>query len=341
MSTTKIFNKRHIFGLDWRWLTHPITLFVLLQIVWVSVTVTWVMWFDSKQSQIAALKHSLNQNLPEGDSTLSTLIAGIVLLVLILLGIVGLFIWGQRQKVLMRQQKYFMSSVTHELRSPLASLKLGYETLLHRNVSEAMKNQILSMTTLDIDRLTKLIEHILVSSRFDRGIVLFKNDRSQFLVKGKIETFIHGLSYLDQGTDKRFEVSCPENLHIYFSESAFALIVINILENALKYSKPDTIIEVTVAEELSGLSIEVRDYGLGLDKREQKKIFKMFHRGDLARQRAIPGTGLGLYIVKSTIDQIGGVVTVSSDGRGLGSTFKVHLPQSKFLGTKRFESDPI
>ena len=329
MSFIKFFRKKNFLGLDWRWLTHPITLFVVLQIVWVAVTIIWVVWFDSKQSQIAALQHSLNQNSPEADSTFATLIAGIVLLVLILLGIVGLFIWGQRQKGLMRQQKYFMSSVTHELRSPLASLKLGYETLLHRNVTEKIKNQILTMTTLDIDRLTKLIEHILVSSRLDRGVILFKNDRTRFTVRDKILSFIHGLSYLDTHINQRFKVAGGEHLEIFFSESAFALIIINILENALKYSKPESLIEVTIESELSGLSITVRDHGLGLDKREQKKIFKMFHRGDLARQRAIPGTGLGLYIVKSTIDQIGGVVAVSSEGRGLGSTFKVHLPEGR------------
>ncbi len=326
-SITKYLRTRR-FGLDWRWLAHPITLFVVLQIVWVAVTVIWVVWFDSKQAQIAALRQSLNQNLQDTDTTLTTLIAGIVLLVLILLGIVGLFIWGQRQKGLMRQQKYFLSSVTHELKTPLSSLKLGYETLLHRNVSETLKNQILTMTNRDIDRLTKLIDHILVSSRFDRGVVLFKNDRAVFFVKEKIESFIKGLSYSDSKIEQRFNFTCHPSLSIQFSESAFALILINILENALKYSKTDTIVDISVEEELSGLAISVRDRGLGLDKREQKKIFKMFHRGDLARQKAIPGTGLGLYIVKSTIDQVGGVVTVSSDGRGLGSTFKVHLPLS-------------
>ena len=328
-SITKFLSKKFI-GLDWRWLAHPITLFVVLQIVWVAVTVIWVVWFDSKQAQIAALQHSLNQNLAEGDSTFITLIAGIVLLVLILLGIVGLFIWGQRQKLLMRQQKYFLSSVTHELRSPLASLKLGYETLLHRNVTESVKNQILSMTNLDIDRLTKLIEHILVSSKFDRGVVLFKNDRMRFFVKEKILTFIHGLTYLDEKIETRIKIDCADNLEVTLSESAFALIVINILENALKYSKAETNIEIRVEQELSGIGISIRDFGHGLDKREQKKIFKMFHRGDLARQRAIPGTGLGLYIVKSTIDQIGGVVTVSSEGRGLGSIFNVHFPAQSF-----------
>jgi two-component system OmpR family sensor kinase len=83
---------------------------------------------------------------------------------------------------------------------------------------------------------------------------------------------------------------------------------------------------VTAMTSPTQFTISVSDKGLGLSKRDRKKIFKMFYRGGDARARAIPGTGLGLFIVKTTVEQLGGSINVESAGPGEGSTFKVHLP---------------
>jgi len=318
---------RFLRGNRMRLLAHPITIFVLLQIFWVAFIVMWIIYVVNRQNELTELAANLGATFLTSNQTLVTLVAGIVLLVLILLGIVGLFVWGQKQQRMIRQQRRFVSSVTHELRTPLASLKLANETLIYRNLNEEAKAKILSLSLLDIDRLSRMVDQILVSARLDRGILLFDQDVESLDVAVQIEELIDGLRHTDSDIHSRIHIHCAENLHFKTSKTAFNLVVGNLIENACKYSAKGTLVEVDVSLDRGHLKIMIRDQGVGLEPKEQKRIFKMFHRGDVATKNAIPGTGLGLFIVKTALLQLGGVIKVASDGPGKGSAFEVHIPE--------------
>lgn len=315
------------------WVIHPISVFVILQVVWVAILVIWVNWFFGSREELAQVSRTLGQDHIVSGTALGVLIAGIVLLVVILIGTVALFVWGQRQTNLIGQQRSFVSSVTHELRSPLASLQLVYETLRARALPEATKNQLLDMGLLDIERLVKLVDQILISARLDRGIVMFQNDVLELSIRHIVTEVIGSLTFLDHKIVARVKLKCDPSLAFTMSKGALALIVGNLLENAIKYSPKDSPINISVDLVDKRLMLNIQDYGFGLEKRERKRIFKMFYRGSLATLKAIPGTGLGLFIVKTIVAQLGGEVKVYSLGKGLGSTFQVLIPPPVKEGT--------
>ena len=311
-----------------RWMTHPITIFVALQIVWLAITIIWVVWFVGQQEEIANMANRFGHEYFSPNVTVAFLIAGCVLLGVLLFGLILLFVFGQRQSYVARQQRAFVSSVTHELKSPLASLQLAFETMQSRRLDEPTSARFADMVQTDLDRLKRLIDQILVAGRLDRGILAFEEETQSVHVADLIERLSEKLSYLDKDIAQRLKIDCPPKLVLHVSRSAMTLILNNLLENALKYSPRGTEIHVGVDQTGSEVFLYVRDQGLGLDKKDMRRIFKMFHRSESAIKKAIPGTGLGLYIVKSAVRLLGGRVWVESAGRNLGSTFYVSLPTS-------------
>ena len=153
-----------------KWFSHPVFIFVTLQVVWIAITLIWVIWFLDSAQEIKKLSEDLGHPHLNNHYTLVILVVGCILLGVILLGTVILFVKTQQQSNLMNQQKSFVSSVTHELRSPLASLQLTFETMRARTLDTSTSRKLLDMASEDTQRLTRLVDQILVSSRLDRGI---------------------------------------------------------------------------------------------------------------------------------------------------------------------------
>ena len=308
---------------------HPISVFVIMQILWAAILTLWVIWFVGRRREIEKLASQLSPSmLPTDDtSVVALIVVGIVLLSMLGAGTIMLFAWGQRQTSLIRQQRHFVSSVTHELRTPLASIHLAYETLTSRNLPDETKQKLLVMSLVDIDRLIRLVNQILISSRLDRGLAMFQDDVKTINVAQSLHAIIETLNYLDRHISQRVTVHCRDYLNWQGSQNAFNMVMSNLIENAIKYSPPKAAIEIKAEDSQGGLKISVTDQGLGLMAKEKKRIFKMFYRSQDATGRAIPGTGLGLFIVKTTLEQLGGQISVQSAGLGLGSTFKVVFPK--------------
>ncbi len=299
-----------------------------MQILWAAILTLWVIWFVGRRREIERLASQLNPSLlPTDDTSVVVLIVvGIVMLSLLGAGTIMLFAWGQRLSSLIQQQRNFVSSVTHELRTPLASIHLAYETLTGRELPEATKNQILTMSRIDIERLIRLVNQILISSRLDRGLSMFNDDIRDNKVDKSLRAILGTLAHLDANIQERIQIKCDPSLVWHGSQNAFNIIAGNLIENAIKYSSPKSPIVVEATSQNNEFTLAISDRGLGLNKRDRKKIFKMFYRGGDARSRAIPGTGLGLFIVKTTVEQLGGIIDVTSPGPGEGSTFRVTLP---------------
>ncbi len=315
-----------------KWITHPIFVFVGLQIVWLTIVILWVVWFLGQQETFANLKKIIGTSSTVSPTTgIFTLVVGCVLLGIILVGTVVLFVFIQVQSSLLRQQKSFVSSVTHELRSPLASLQLSFETLQRHKLGESTRDKIFSMVNKDLERLSLLVERILIAGRLDKGIIDYKNTLDEIEIK---ELLLHVLAqqlHLDPKLEPRITVNCPENLVLQGSRLGLGIIMGNLIENAIKYSPKDSPIAIQVAIKDYELWVSVEDHGIGLSKKEMRKVFKMFHRSPHAQIRAVPGTGLGLFIVKSITESMGGRIWVESEGLGKGSRFIVALSRANIV----------
>ncbi len=315
-----------------KWLTHPIFVFVGLQIVWLTIVILWVVWFLGQQETLTNLSKIIGNSSTVNPATgIFSLVIGCVLLGIILVGTVVLFVFIQVQSGLLRQQKAFVSSVTHELRSPLASLQLSFETLQRHKLADSTRDKIFSMVNKDLERLSLLVERILIAGRLDKGIIDYKNSHDEIEIKELLLHVVTQQMHLDQRLERRIRVECPESLMIQGSRLGLNIVLGNLLENAVKYSPKDSPILILVELKDYELWISIEDQGIGLNKSEQRKVFKLFHRSGRAQARAIPGTGLGLYIVRSIMISMGGRIWVESDGIGKGSKFTVALSRSNVL----------
>jgi len=315
-----------------KWLTHPIFVFVGLQVVWLTILILWVVWFLGQQETFNNLKKIIgNASTVNPTTGVFTLVIGCVLLGIILVGTVVLFVFIQVQSSMIRQQKSFVSSVTHELRSPLASLQLSFETLQRHKLSDITRDKIFSMVNKDLERLSLLVERILIAGRLDKGIIDYKNSLDEIEIK---ELIIHVLAqqlHLDQKLEPRITILCPDHLIMQGSRLGLNIVVGNLIENAIKYSPKDSPIGIRVDIKDYEVWLSVEDRGIGLSKNEQRKVFKMFHRSPRAQIRAVPGTGLGLFIVKAVTESMGGRIWAESDGIGKGSRFTVALSRANVL----------
>lgn len=308
-----------------RILTHPIAIFVILQLVCIATSVLWVVWFIDQDAALLQVSQSFSEYNLNRSYGLGLLIAGCILLGVILVGTIFLFVFGLKQSKLNRQQQNFISSVTHELRSPLSSIQLAFETLRLRNLSAAASQQLHTVVLSDIDRLKRLVDQILLSAKLDRGMLDIKKVE-RLEVKTVINSAITKSSHLQVGLNHRISLECDDALVIESSPDAIDLVLGNLLENAVKYSPRNSPIRIVASDVGKFVRIEVIDQGFGLSPRDFKRVFKMFHRAEVATKKAIPGTGLGLFIVQNIVRSLGGNISVSSLGKDMGSTFTVLLP---------------
>lgn len=255
------------------------------------------------------------------------LVSGLILLTAMLIGSIWLFIIGQKRTSDFRQQQIFVSSVTHELRSPLANLQLTFETLKKRQLPDDVKQTLLENGEKDTERLLRLVNQILISARLDKGIERFDEKNVAIDVAELIDQSIERAEILEETVRSRIQILCSGGIKIHGPRSAFLLMLSNLIENAVKYSDKNDPIEIRAGfDGPDHVLLAIKDRGQGLTKSELKKVFRMFYRGPIANAKAIKGTGIGLFIVKTVARLMNGTVWAESEGRDLGSTFYLRIP---------------
>jgi signal transduction histidine kinase len=228
-----------------------------------------------------------------------------------------------------RRQNSFIDSVTHELRSPLASLKLCLETQARQGLQSDQREQLREMMLDDVERLSAFIDDILESSRLGQGTEARPIETVDLgvLVRRCVSTTTrrHHLE------PRSITVDLPAEMVLRSDPTALEVVVRNLLDNAIKYSDPPR--EVSVAATRSpkgGLCIEVCDNGVGIPRSELKRVFERFYRVDDEAVRSRRGTGLGLYVVASLVRGVGGRLRADSDGPGTGTRMVIMLPPRVF-----------
>ncbi len=253
------------------------------------------------------------------------LFLGILLLAVIISGVVLNTIFLVREIRRNEQHDAFINAVTHELKTPIASIRLYIETLQSRTVDDAKREEFYRTMLADSERLLSTIDQILRTGRI--GHARRKLNVSEIEIHALIEECLartHTLHHLPADSIVyRRGPSAVVRGDLDEVRSA----ITNLFDNAVKYSGKRAQVEVEV-ERMDGkyVSIRVKDQGPGIPKKDLKRIFKRFYRvpGPIARR--VPGTGLGLFIVRSVAKAHGGRVWAESEGPGRGSTFVLQLP---------------
>jgi signal transduction histidine kinase len=305
-----------------RRIIHPIMALIAIQLIWITAVVFWIYWFIGKQREFRELAEKYRPELLGQGANWPVMVEGLVMLVLILIGVYVIFVYWKRQSNLYLQQRNIISQVTHELKSPLASIQLHLETIRLRKPTEERLDSFVGTMLADTERLHYLINNLLMAARLeqrrkqsDRRVA----DLTQ-LVNEHVE---RERGALPQGGSISLEAAPA--LKALVDPEEMGMVIRNLFENAVLYSPQSPEISVRLVKNAAWLQLSVQDHGRGLDKKEQKRVFDRFYRvqppGDNVR-----GTGLGLYIVESVIKGYGGTVGVTSDGPGKGCTFTVKFP---------------
>ena len=245
---------------------------------------------------------------------------GSVFLGIMLIGIFQVRKSFRRESELLARQKTFLHSVTHEFKSPVASLRLQIETLLKRNLPADLQQQALNNALNDTDRLDQLLEKILMAARIDnRELPVYPENIN---VSEKIKEIIAQVSRAYP--NRKIEQSIAEDVYSYVDNWAFSSIATNLLENAFLYSPHDKAVMVDLAQKGNNVVLCIKDMGKGIPAEEREKIFQKFYRISSTSK----GTGLGLYLVDYFVKKHNGTITVK-DNKPQGSIFEVVLPGKK------------
>ncbi len=253
---------------------------------------------------------------------------GILLLALIIAGIVLNTTFLVREIRRNEQHDAFINAVTHELKTPVASIRLYVETLKTRAVDEARRNEFYSIILADSDRLLGSIEQILRTGRV--GSSSRKPHLVPMNLTEAVTECVARARILHRVTPESLEYRSGPPLPIRGDQDEVRAAVSNLIENAIKFSGSDMHVEVsTSGGDGKYAEVRVKDRGPGIPKSELKRIFKRFYRihGPIATR--VKGTGLGLYIVRSVAKRHGGRAWAESEGPGHGSTFVIQFPMAK------------
>ena len=218
----------------------------------------------------------------------------------------------------------FVSDVSHELKTPLASIKGLAEILLDGALQEKDGQRFLVSIGREVDRMARLVKDLLSLSKIESGVV--KMDTRPFdlgALVGEVVDDVHGRA---QGSRVAIEVKVEGPAWASGDRDRVEQVVVNLLDNALRYSPTDSAIRIGVRPEGDMWRVDVKDAGIGIHPRDLERIFQRFYRVDKARSRDKGGTGLGLAIARQIIDRLGGRIWASSEGEGKGSTFSFTLP---------------
>ncbi len=252
------------------------------------------------------------------------LVLGVLFFGLIIAGVVLNTIFLVREIRRNEQHDHFINAVTHELKTPVSSIRLYLETLQTRELDEAKRREFYSVMLADSHRLTHTIEQVLRAGQV-------KNVRRQLnralLDLGELTMECVSLARLRHHLPEGSITHNVLPVRVLGDADELKAAVSNLLDNAIKYSKTEVHVTVDVVRlDERNVAVRVRDQGVGISNTELKRIFKRFYRIPGLVTMRVKGTGLGLYIVRSTAERHGGRAYAESEGPGHGSTFTLQLP---------------
>lgn len=308
-----------------------LVIYVLLQFCWWAYMITNLnkevhdlkfkieLYSNKNPDELLIAREQLNEKLHKrwlmivGEGSVFALILG--------LGIYRTRSTFKKEFELSKQQKNFMLSITHELKSPIASARLQIETLLKRQLPQDKQEIVLKQALQETERLDLLVEKILLANRIESSAYLIQKEN--FNLSDLCKKIITNLkSTLLK--DHVLELQIEQDVFIRGDELAFTSILINLLDNATKYAASNSCIGFVLSKEKEIITLVVKDEGVGIPAADEEAVFNKFYRAGNEETRNTKGTGLGLYIVKNLIKLHHGSIKISAN-KPKGTVFTIQL----------------
>lgn len=302
----------------------PILVATLMIISVVGLTVGWVLL-----NVFSALDPQKNNR---AEIYWILLSVGAILFAFLLAGVILYLIWIIQNINLNRRQSNFIDAVTHELKTPIASLKLYLQTLNRRSVEGPQRQQFYQTMMEDVDRLDRLINQLLDVARLQR-VDQEPMPKEWVSIDAVIRDNIASLTKQHGISSDVFRFSDCE-CELYVQRVDLDVLLRNVMDNAIKYASASPEVEIRVECERDQAVINVSDNGVGIPRHLRRKIFSRFYRAGDELERKKPGVGLGLFLVRSIVERLRGSITVAERGKGGGTTFVIRIPQGRKIEIK-------
>ncbi len=301
-----------------------IAIFVIVQVVWLAVMGLWIARY--------AVSHVIYKEICQryairinSGADVAMLVVG---LVLIAAGIAGISILFRRLNQQFHQTRLydnFIASVTHELKTPLAAIRLYLDTIgRYSDITAEQRTEFLTQMRSETSRLERTIGAILEVGRIESGCVYYQ---CSVLDAGQTLRSIFGeLAGQFALTGEQLTITGDLQAQIVFNPDALRIVFENLFDNSRKYTQDAVRIEILLEETKDEILITFRDYGVGVPHKQLKKIFRKFHRITDPRNPSVKGTGLGLFLVRGILHYHDGRIQAALPETGKGLVMKIALP---------------
>ncbi len=310
-----------------KWFFHPIFVLVLSIIALGLSLFLYIYWYVEISTGLNSLinRFDLRSDQVLASQTWVVIMVLSILVGIILMGIFIIFVYNQKTFQLYRLQNNFINNFTHELKTPVTSLKLYLETFLKHDLSRKDQVTYIGYMLADVNRLTENINSILSLAKIEsKG---FDEEFARSELVQTVEQFCHSNRHLFK--DCQITITNLTGRPIFYDidRMLFEILLMNLLTNAVKYNQAEQP-QIWIAFEVqsSKLLIRFSDNGLGLRKSDLKKIFRKFYQVGKSDNMSAMGGGLGLYIAQQIAKRHNGKITAQSAGLGQGSVFTLALP---------------
>lgn len=247
---------------------------------------------------------------------------GLFFLLLQIMGLIQVRRIFGKEIELAAQQTNFLHSITHELKSPLSSVKLALQTIIKRQLEPEQKAKLVNNALSDVVRLESLVDNILFAAKIERDTHGFADEEVN------LSDLVHLVVHKFEGNKKNIQIHSVIDDEVYYNtdQVGFISVVMNLIENAIKYSDADSIVDVSLINSDAAIILSVKDQGAGVPDEFKKKVFEKFYRVGNEDTRKTKGTGLGLFIVGRFIEIYKGSI-VLTDNTPKGSIFELSFPK--------------
>ena len=318
-----------------KWFVHPILIFIFSIATVATSLILYIYWYVEISAGLEGViqKADLDSTQVLAPQTWVVIMILSILVGIILLGIFTIFVYNQKTLQLYRLQRNFINNFTHELKTPVTSLKLYLETFRKHKLSREEQLKYLNYMIHDADRLSDNINRILNLAKIES-----KTLKGEFVIRDLVsvlEQFSEKNKHIFQGCEIHIHNPTGRSFEYRIDPSLFEMLLMNLLTNAVKYNASKAPrVDITFTPRGRDLQICFEDNGIGLPRSEVHKIFRKFYQIGHSENMSAKGSGLGLYLVDSIAHLHKGKVTAESKGSGKGSVFSVILPLNLLASTQ-------
>ena len=312
-----------------KWFFHPVLIFILSIAALAVSLFLYIYWYIEVSTGLNRIikKYNLDPSQFLEIKTWVVILVLSILVGLILTGVFTIFVYYEKTWRLYRMQRSFINNFTHELKTPVASLRLYLDTFTRYELPREDQLRYLDFMIHDVNRLLENINRILDLARIESKS--YQKDLTRVDIVENIEAFCARNADLFRGSEIAVHNPLKKAYFYWLNLPLFDMLLMNLCTNAIKYNQSDQPrIDIRFVPHKKGLDVRFEDNGIGIEKGVTKKIFRKFYQVGQTDDMTAKGTGLGLYLVEqiALIHRAG--IAAESEGQGKGSTFILSLPRS-------------